>query len=617
MRTVKNAVPWTIALWATAAVGCSEPVTMRIPAPEIDGLQAPTPIIEGSEVRVTGIRFEALGPEPTLVLDDIYVLPLARQGEGAGELFFSATREVVVSLDGEDRSFAAVIAGDVDSVPYSATLAFASTVELSLSEVPAGAVSRNENAVLRGTGFLSPEEGEVLARFEGTFTPEDGTPRPASGTLPVLPAERFARDRGLLRLTTAFGGLDPGTFDGTLSLESTTVHGDEQETAPAALVLVFGRPELFALEPAAASLEQIVRVRGAGFVGDPAEPDEATVMRLDGMFTPPVGTPYALGPAELVLAYVSGSEMRGVLSAEVRSGDLVSSLFGARRGTFRGQATPVVIKGVEELAGATIPFGFELDQVRQVVWLRFLAPFYDSLTRFGLASSAGIFEGLVEERIESIYDGWLVDVRLERPDDFSANGYATIDIGGPDPNGLGLFGYDNTPGKDVGNLRLFDTIGGANALTLEDGSPGYGGVFVESMLFFSSHPDLPAGASAAGRPDPDPLFDEIFDPVRAEPATRAEIMGEGAAARVASVDRALRALAAMVGETAAHELGHSLGLAQPYGSRTAFHSPFDSEGCLMDSGGSRPIGERTAQPGFAETRLCHDEPDYLDEILGR
>ena len=35
---------------------------------------------------------------------------------------------------------------------------------------------------------------------------------------------------------------------------------------------------------------------------------------------------------------------------------------------------------------------------------------------------------------------------------------AEVDIEGPDPNALGLLGYDNTPGKDVGNQRLFDRI---------------------------------------------------------------------------------------------------------------------------------------------------------------
>ena len=111
------------------------------------------------------------------------------------------------------------------------------------------------------------------------------------------------------------------------------------------------------------------------------------------------------------------------------------------------------------------------------------------------------------------------------------------------------------------------------------------------------------------------LFDEIFDPVRQNEATLDEAQGVGDPARVQAVHRAISALGNMVGETSAHEFGHSLGLAQPYGAENAYHSPFPGEGCLMDSGADRPFGERSAQSGFAETHFCHDEPTYLFEIL--
>ena len=69
---------------------------------------------------------------------------------------------------------------------------------------------------------------------------------------------------------------------------------------------------------------------------------------------------------------------------------------------------------------------------------------------------------------------------------------------------------DNTPGKDVGNLRLSDSIGGSNAEVQEDGAPGYGGVFIESYLWWSSHPELSL-ERPAGAPPVDPLFDEILN----------------------------------------------------------------------------------------------------------
>ncbi|MFT5356634.1 MAG: hypothetical protein ACI9KE_003859, partial [Polyangiales bacterium] len=171
-------------------------------------------------------------------------------------------------------------------------------------------------------------------------------------------------------------------------------------------------------------------------------------------------------------------------------------------------------------------------------------------------------------------------------------------------------GYDNSPGKDVGNLRLFDTIGGANAETQSDGYPGYGGVFIDGFLFFS---ESDAPAEGAG-PEPDSLFDEIFAGVRNAPATLAEVEGRGG--RAAEVERAVEALSNMVGETSAHELGHSFGLADPLGSSTVFHNRANRPGCLMDSGSSRPFGERSAQPGFEATHVCGDNADYLDDILG-
>src|SRR6185503_6042378 len=84
-------------------------------------------------------------------------------------------------------------------------------------------------------------------------------------------------------------------------------------------------------------------------------------------------------------------------------------------------------------------------------------------------------------------------------------------LAGSDPNGKGLFGYDNTPGKDINNLRLYDKIGGVNAQTLEDGNEGYGGVFIESFFRLGKHPNQ----FGEFNPDmSDEIFDQVFDPFR-------------------------------------------------------------------------------------------------------
>jgi hypothetical protein len=215
-----------------------------------------------------------------------------------------------------------------------------------------------------------------------------------------------------------------------------------------------------------------------------------------------------------------------------------------------------------------------------------------------------------------------VDVRLEPPTDFAL--YAEVEIAGPDPNGLGLLGYDNTPGKDNGNERLFDRIGGVNATTQEDGFPGYGGVFIESLFAFSEDPE----PFAEKIPAADPAFDEIFDPFRPDrggrPVVAADLAGnavpvltsgEGCPAteRSQQIACAVWVLGNLIGTTLSHESGHSLGLANPFSE--GFHNFSDEPNRLMDSGGDRPFAERAELFGQGPARFCTTEYEYLRQIL--
>ncbi|MBO6938973.1 MAG: hypothetical protein JJ863_28655 [Deltaproteobacteria bacterium] len=603
-----------------AALGCGDdgggpPDHVRV-HPRIVGVRSSEPQLPGTALVLTVANRDALAAAPRLSFEtEGETFDLVPRDPSVDAVWGYELTAAIFESVGEGRhAVTLTLVGETPqgaplrSDPFDYELELATDIAFTIDGAPSGSVFRNEPAVLSGSGFLEPAEGTMVARFTGDFTPEGGSAAPVSAELAVTQAEPGDRSRGLVVLGTELGGSMPGAFEGTVTLEATLAGRVPMTTEPIATTLRFQPPAIFTLEPAVAPLEHLVLVRGGGFLG--GNPDELTLVQLEGTFTDPVGGMQAVDE-ELVLEWRDGETLIWVLGSQPVGQRLVAELFGDSAGTFEGSMTPVTFAGDTELSGSAAPITLTLSPVTQVVWVRFLPGFYESLPLFGLAAAAGELEERVAERIESIYAPWRVDVRLERPTDVSDAGYATVELGGPDPNGLGLFGYDNSPGKDVGNLRLFDAIGGENAETQEDGFPGYGGVFVESMLMWSSHPEIPTGDVG---PNPDPLFDEIFDPVREEPATAAEVAGSGP--RAAVVARAVNALAAAIGETTAHELGHSFGLAAPFGASTVFHNAGDREGCLMDSGSARPFGERAAQSGFATSQICGESATYLDGILG-
>jgi hypothetical protein len=226
----------------------------------------------------------------------------------------------------------------------------------------------------------------------------------------------------------------------------------------------------------------------------------------------------------------------------------------------------------------------------------------------------------VFEVVERDYEGINLELRDELPQDFAL--FSQVDIAGPDPNGKGLFGYDNSPGKDVGNERLYDRIGGVNAITLvEQDGLGYGGVFLDSFFGYSAAPN---GLSLAR--EIEPLFDRIFDRVRPDrggrPVSEAELEtlpdvqgfqcpGSDRATQVAC---AIWVLGNLIGSTVSHEIGHSLGLAKPAGSPDQYHNgPDEAANRLMD--GDRPFAERAELDGQGPSRFCVCDYLYLRDIL--
>jgi len=607
---------------AGAPVACTEAVDTQpsgVSLIEILEVRRMDTVLPGSglRVRARGIVQDASAPPPRLRVSEASgALDVEIGGpvsEGDELVFYLPTAEVAALNPGNHGFVLELKQGEGTSAPVVVQCFVSHTLEATLFELPSGSFHRGEAILLGAEGLLAAGEGSSLLEVEGTFERKDGSTEEVTADLFIDLPDPLDRTRGQVRVGAEIGGASPGTFQGVARVHTYGVTGHASSSAPYSVTWSFEPPVAFSVDRESVAIGQFISLYGAGFLGGDGGPG-LTLVRLEGQVGSPGGATSAYGPSTLYVEWVSDSEVLLPIEPAVKSGTLVSALFGASRSTFNGTMTPVVSAGGEETDGGSLPVSLSVTGGRQAVVVRFLSTFSDSLQRFGLSLAEVQIRAAVHERIESIYAGYSVEVFSEAPADTMTSAVATLEIGGPDPNGIGLFGYDNTPGKDVGNLRLSDSIGGSNAEVQEDGAPGYGGVFIESYLWWSSHPELNV-ERPAGAPPVDPLFDEIFNGVRAQPATLDEVNGLGSPTRVAMVQRAVEALGAIIGETAAHELGHSFGLAQPHGSKTAFHSATPAEGCLMDGGFDRPLAERAAQPGAAATKLCGDEAGYLSEVL--
>jgi hypothetical protein len=378
------------------------------------------------------------------------------------------------------------------------------------------------------------------------------------------------------------------------------------------------KPRVAGVSPQAASLGQFIDVRGGGFVGGGA--GETTTLLLKGRLTRTGGTS---AEVDLILVprFVSGPLVRYVLTEE----DALGAAIDLRQetGVFEGTIAPSTTVGAETVTGDPTSVTFRIAPMKQVIWVSFMPSYVESLRHFGLRALDARIRARVLEVARRDFATINVELRDQRPTDFAL--YSQVEIAGPDPNGLGLFGYDNTPGKDTGNQRLFDRIGGVNATTQEDGSPGYGGVFIESLFSFSKNPNGRAKATEGA----DAAFDEIFDEFRSDvgrPIVAIDFadgdiptLSSGAGCPVAAGDRRMAAacavwvLGSLIGTTMSHEIGHSLGLANPYGD--GFHNYGDEPNRLMDSGGNRPFLERAELSGQGPGRFCDEEYVYLRRIL--
>jgi len=464
-------------------------------------------------------------------------------------------------------------------------------------------------ALLRvsGAGFLQLSEGTSLVVFDGEFTTTDPPlQRPIAGL--AVPGRHVSREQLEVSLTPDLFGIRPGRFVGTLRVvNQVPQQQDVPSNAVGGVTLEYGPAVIDAVAPTNVRRGQRVVVSGRGLVPTDSALEATTLILLDGTFTPRSGPPLDLtGSAAMALfpdGFRGGTTMEYVLRVALDPDGQPQGL-GLVPGVFQGSAVPLLLYGQDRVRGTGMGLTLTVEPQLQVVHVEFLPSFDDALEKFGLAAVGDRVRARILEVCARDYEGVSIRFQEAAPTDFAE--YGVVEILGDDPNQAGLFGLDNTAGKDVGNLRFNDVIGGVNAETGQAGFYPFGGVFVSSFLQFS--PSLGTDVTLA-----DPRFDDVFRPfvpaLGGTPATAAERDG---GPRAAQLDEAVRVLGNLVGSTVTHEVGHSLGLAAVEGN---FHDIGDEPNSLMDAGAARPFRERAELDGQGPAVFAPHNRAYLEGIL--
>ncbi|HEY4238269.1 MAG TPA: hypothetical protein VGM88_00560 [Kofleriaceae bacterium] len=566
--------------------GCAAADAPLASVPTLSSI-APQIVVPGSTLVIRGTGFTGDG-------SSLHVVGTA--GGAPFDRTWAATLvdagTLTVALDGSLGSVdllgtATVTDGGTTSAPLPVSISARTQLAPSIATLQTGAIFVADAVAVTGDGFLlGGAEGTTSARITGCIARGDACEPIAPQAVPLAATSRTQATFGF---GPSIAGVAPGTFTGTIALVNGSV-----ASPPVPVVYVLVPPQVTALSPPSASLGQYVFVRGGGFAG-------VTELELAGTLG---GTPVDV---VLVPEVVSGRLARYVVDAD--------DALGGATGHFSGTITPIVTYGDQRVVGPPLAAALDLAPTKQVVYVNLTPAFVAELADFGLRGLDGPVRDRILHVVREAYRGVNVELRTEPPADFAR--YTQIDLVGVDPNAEGLLGYDAGPTKDDGNQRLDDRLGGVSSSVQPDGFPGFGGVFLRSFFAFSTHP-APFGAVTLAA---DPAFDAIFDPLRAHPADAADVAAFaplGTPSTCPSRDRRARVSCAvfvlgnLVGDTVAHELGHALGLANPYAD--GFHDAGDAPDRLMDAGGARPFRER-AQLGAGPARFCAAELAYLRSIL--
>jgi hypothetical protein len=457
-----------------------------------------------------------------------------------------------------------------------------------------------------GAGFLLEGEGETRLRLSGDLTPEgEASAVPWNGSFAVLAERRDLLD-GPFPVEAL--GISPGVFVGDLTVVNVHAYGGLEVVGNVEDVTIeLGRTVILWVEPSEASRGQWIRFTGRGFVAGSAR----TAVRLEGTFTARGGDVTDLtgdNVLEIFPDVISGDVMQYVLRV---TPDGPGESLGAGAGTLDVSATPVVYSGADSEEGIPMKnLTLIVGPQKQVVYMNYLPGFTDALRDFGLRNVELHIRDRILEVVNRDYktgqpDGINIEWRTSRPTDFLE--YSVIEIGGKDPNNVGLIGLDNTMGKDIGNLYFDDVVGGMNADSREGGHYAFGGVFISSYLAFSPKAPKPMGIASD-------TFDEVFGSfMPSQGGTPVEAGEYPGGSRSDKIGRAIHALGSMIGTTVTHEIGHTLGMTT--GSMDLFHNLVPADNQIMDAGFHRDFEERAEQNGRGPGCFTDENWNYLKRIL--
>jgi hypothetical protein len=611
-------------LAAPTVTACGDEVQGGAILPELRVASVgPSPIVPGTRIAISGGGF---------VVPAVANLAVIFRGAVDGE----ATEFAVIPERVDDRTLIVAVEGEVEQALVRPSGRFAGTVSVlrsPLIDAPQEEVGTpvdlfvarrltprldafgpatlyvGETVTLSGDGFLHASEGASIVALDGTMTLEQPAQAVAiSGLqLPAVPPDAGRRDALSFTLTPDVLGILPGRFDGTVTVINVDRQDQRDTSAPLTVVgLPLAGPEVTAMTPLSASRGQWVVLEGRGFTAADGLLQAATVLELEGRFTGSGGAVQDLSGARaltLVPDLVVGNTSLGVVLRVDVDGSGNPRGLGLVPGTFEGTVAPIVLFGADATRGRGLPVTFTVLPQRQIIYIKLLPAFDDALSEFGLLAEKDAVVARVLEVVARDYAGISIAFTTEEPEDYAE--FGVVEVAGYDPNGAHQFGLDNTSGKDVGNLRFNDVIGGYNADTEADGYAAYGGVFPAE--FFNMSPTLADNPQASAR------FDEVFGAVMPQLGGRPAEAGEAASgARGGKVAEAVRVFGNLVGNTITHEVGHSLGLAAIDGQ---FHNIGDNPGWIMDAGAARPFEERAELDGAGPAVFSPQNRAYLERIL--